>query len=247
MSPIPKIIHYCWFGPAEFSEKVKYCMRSWKHLLPDYTFMLWNEQTFDLNACSFVRQAYDAGKYAFVSDYVRLHVLEEYGGIYLDTDIEVLQRFDDLLTHPIVLGTDDVGKLTAFMAAQPHTPFFREMIRLYHGMDFLLADGSMNTKVNNEWLQDALYPYGYHMEDRYQLLEQDIVIYPCTFFHAKSLVSGKDLVTADTRCIHHHTLLWASPATRIIRWIRLRLLVPLIGAERYRRIARRLKSRGTSI
>lgn len=240
---IPKIIHYCWFGHNAYPEKVKHCVESWRRFLPDYQFILWNEDTFDLNMAPFVRQAYDAQKFAFVSDYVRVYALKNYGGIYLDTDIEVLRAFDDLLEQRLVLGTDDSGYLTAFMAAEPNHPYFAQLLEQYNSMRFLGEDGSLNTEVNNTWMQAVLVPYGYEQKNALQRLEAGIVVYPCEYFHAKSLTSGEFLTTDNTYCIHHHTLLWVTPKTKVIRFLRMKLLVPILGASRYTKLIRRIKGK----
>lgn len=124
---IPKIIHYCWFGRNPYPEKVQYCIESWRKYLPDYEFKLWNEDSFDINTSAFVREAYENQRYAFVSDYVRVFALYTQGGIYLDTDIEVKKDFKDLLDNKLLLGTDDSGALTAFMAAEKNHPYFGEL------------------------------------------------------------------------------------------------------------------------
>jgi hypothetical protein len=241
---IPKTIHFCWFGRGEYPEKVKYCMESWKVFLPDYQFKLWNEDNFDLDLSPFVRQAYDNGKYAFVSDYVRVYALKNEGGIYLDTDIEVVKPFQDLLEQRLILGTDESGYLTAFMAAEAEHPYFASLLSLYDRMSFLNPDGSLNTEVNNTWMQNMLEPYGYQRENKFQNLDEGIVVYPCEYFHAKSLTSGKLMTTRNTYCIHHHTLLWVTPKTRMIRWFRMKILVPMLGADRYTAFTNHLKGNG---
>ena len=104
---IPKIIHYCWLSKDPYPEKIKNCMASWKKYLPDYEFMLWNFDRFDKKSSLWVKQAFNAKKYAFAADYIRLYALYNYGGIYLDTDVEVLKSFDDLLHLPYFLGEEN--------------------------------------------------------------------------------------------------------------------------------------------
>lgn len=238
---IPKIIHYCWFGHNEYPEKVAYCIQTWKKYLPDYELRLWNEDNFDISCCRFVREAYDAKQYAFVSDYVRLKVLEECGGIYLDTDIEVVRSFEEILNHDVVLGADENGNLTAFMATVSGHPFFSEMVVLYDSLNFLLPNGKFNTKVNNQWMQEQLAKYGFELKNEYQILDLGIVVFPDDFFHAKSLVSGKLHRTKNTFCIHHHTSLWVPFYTKVIKFLRMKLFVPLLGAEKYQLITEKIK------
>src|SRR5699024_8907222 len=104
---IPKIIHYCWFGGNELSKTTKVCINSWKKKLPDYKIIEWNESNFDINSNQYVKEAYQAGRYAFVTDYVRLYVLYHYGGIYMDTDVEVLKSLDSFLKHQAFTGCEN--------------------------------------------------------------------------------------------------------------------------------------------
>lgn len=238
---IPKIIHYCWFGGNPYPEKVEYCIETWKKHLPDYEFHLWNEGNFDIAMCNFTKQAYEKKQYAFVSDFVRVYALMHFGGIYLDTDIEVVKTFDEALNYNVVLGTDETGNLTAFMAAEAGHLFFADLEDLYRGMEFVLPDGSLNTRVNNQWMQDSLKQYGYELKNEHQHLELGIEVFPDEYFHAKSLVSGKLHQTKQTFCIHHHTLMWVPFRTKMVRFLRMKVLVPLLGAERYLRLVGTIK------
>lgn len=238
---IPKIVHYCWFGKAPFPEKVEYCLRSWEKVLPDFECKLWNEENFDLNSVPFVRDAYEAKKYAFVSDYVRVFALAKEGGFYLDTDIEVVKSLNSLTNNEVVLGTDDQGALTAFMASVPNHPFFRKVLESYEKRNFHLPDGSMNLEVNNLLLQEVLREYGFELRNERQVLDQGIEVFPDDYFHAKSLVSGNLNKTANTYTIHWHTLLWVSSKTKLIRALRLHVFVPVLGENNYQRAVNLLK------
>ena len=101
---IPKIIHYCWFGRGEKTPSMLKCIESWKRFCPDYEIKEWNEDNFDVECIPFVKAAYDAKKWAFVSDYARLRIIWEKGGIYLDTDVELLKSLDDLLVLDAYMG-----------------------------------------------------------------------------------------------------------------------------------------------
>ncbi|MFQ7081030.1 glycosyltransferase family 32 protein [Sellimonas intestinalis] len=104
---IPKIIHYCWFGPNPIPKNEQIYIENWQVKLPEYRFVFWNEESFDVQSVRYVKQAYDQGKYAFVSDYVRIYALNKYGGIYLDTDVEVLKDFSPFLDHNTFLGFEN--------------------------------------------------------------------------------------------------------------------------------------------
>ena len=106
---IPKIIHYCWFGSNPLSETAQECIASWRKYCPDYEIKEWNENNFDLNCCNFVKEAYEAKKWAFVRDVARLKIIYEEGEIYLDTDVQVVKSFDDLLNNQCFLGEETSG------------------------------------------------------------------------------------------------------------------------------------------
>lgn len=149
---IPKIIHYVWFGDKEFGPKEQYCVSGWKKMLPDYAFMRWDDQSLDRFNNLYFKQAIEAKKYAFASDYARLHVLEEYGGIYLDTDEEVLKPLDCFLEHDFFIGCQSCGSARginpALIGAIPHHPIVKDLLSIYDDMPFINADGSFNTVTN---------------------------------------------------------------------------------------------------
>lgn len=239
---IPKIIHYIWFGPKPFPKLVTKCIKSWQKYLPDYEFKLWNEKTFDVNTSLFTKQAYANKKWAFVSDYVRIWALKEYGGIYLDTDIEVLKPFsDEILSQKSVLGTDDGGFLTALMMSEPNHPFFKEALDKYNQMQFIKKDGKLQMEVNNTHLQDILKSYGYEIKNDFQELRENIRIFPDDFFHVRSLTSGKLNLTRNSYSIHWHTITWVPISTRIINFLRINILVPILGSKNYNKIVNIVK------
>lgn len=230
---IPKIIHFIWFGRNPYSDKIQRCIDSWYKYLPEYEFKLWNEETFDIQgSCEFVRHAFEHKKWAFVSDYVRVWALKNYGGIYLDTDVEVKKSFNDLLDKQLVLGTDELGHLTALMASETHHPFWEKIISNYESMNFLNPDGSLNMTVNNLYIERELNDYGYIVANKYQELNGGIEIYPDDWFHAADHMTGIMNVTANTYAIHWHTLTWCPTSTHINRYLRIKILGKLIGKKR---------------
>lgn len=240
---IPKIIHYIWFGSKPYPEKVQYCIESWKRHLPDYEFKLWNEESFDVKAFRFTREAYGAKKYAFVSDFVRVYALATEGGIYLDTDIEILRDLAPVLSDRAVLGTDDSGNLTALMACEKGHPFFEEILDIYKTRSFIKEDGTPDTEVNNLLLERKLARYGYIRANQHQHLREGIEVYPDDFFHVKSLLSGKVHKTKNSYAIHWHTLLWIPLSTRIIRFMRLYVLIPIMGERLYNKMIKAIGRR----
>lgn len=246
---IPKIIHYCWFGKREIPKILCSYIETWNKKLQDYTFYLWNEDNFDLNLCPFARQAYDAGYYAHVSDYVRIYALYHYGGIYLDTDIEVIKPFDSILNNEILLSCDDIGNISgAFIAAKQSHPFIKEIMKTYESVPFFAGNGKLSNQVINYWIENLLIRYGYKYRNKIQILQfnpgrNDIYIYSDEYFEAKSLVSGKFHITRKTHCIHHHTLLWVPWFTRVIRFFRIKIFVPILGQITYVKLCKFLKTK----
>jgi hypothetical protein len=145
---IPKIIHYCWFGHNAFPESAKQCLASWGKYCPDYKTKQWNEKNYDISSAPlYVRQAYEAGKYAFVSDYVRLDVIYRHGGLYLDTDVELLDSLDDFISYKAFFGFksfhNDIATGLGFGSIS-HNKTLRELMNLYNHIDFIKPDGSYN-------------------------------------------------------------------------------------------------------
>ena len=147
---IPRTIHYCWFGRNPLPKLAQKCIKSWKKYCPDYEIIQWNEDNYDLSAAPlYVRQAYEAKKWAFVTDYVRLQVVYEHGGIYLDTDVELIKKLDPLLQYDAYFGFED-GKHIATglgFGAVKGAPILRELMEDYHDIPFILPDGGYDTKT----------------------------------------------------------------------------------------------------
>ena len=229
---IPKIIHYIWFGGNQYSNKIQKCINSWHKYLPDYEFMLWNENTFDIeNSCNFVKEAFEHKKWAFVSDYVRIWALEKFGGFYLDTDVEVVRPLDEFINNRMVLGTDENGRLTAFMASEKNHPLWKQLLTKYHTMNFVNPDGSLNTTVNNIYIENILKKFGYSIENKLQNLNSGIIIYPDDWFHAANHMTGILHITENTYTIHWHTLTWCDTSTHVNRFIRVRILGKILGRK----------------
>ena len=233
---IPKIIHYCWFGRGELPDRAKQCIATWKALLPDYEIMAWDESNFDPGMAQFTQEAYDAKKYAFVSDYARLYALREYGGIYLDIDVEITRRLDPFLENRVFLGFEEPhgGVASCLIGGEPGHELFRDLLALYDRMPFVLEDRSYNMKPNTLIIEDLLLKrYALTNDGADQMLPGGIRVYPCDYFHPLSLVSGILTATENTHAIHHHTLLWVSRKTKLLKLLRMNVLVPLLGKERY--------------
>lgn len=204
---IPKIIHYCWFGKGEKNAEVRRCISTWKEKLPDYEIKEWNEKNFNYKRYSYTREAYYLGKYAFVSDVCRLYALYREGGIYLDTDIEVLKSFDPYLTHKSFVGyeVDDlVG--TGVIGAEKEEEWIKMMYDSYmNPCGFISWDGSLYNTPNTIRLTNML---------KNILKEKQPVVYPVDYFCAKKWDTKELLVTNNTVCIHHYQSSWFNNPVR---------------------------------
>ena len=181
---IPKIIHYCWFGKNKKPEHVEYCIGTWKKYLPDYQIVEWNEENFSIESASdYVREAYQCQMWAFVSDYVRLEALYNYGGLYFDTDVEVFKSMDELLRYNAFFGFEVKDYvMTAVMGARKHSPIMREFLCEYEGRHFIEEDGKQNTDMTNvKILTKMLIKKGLRLNGKMQEIGE-AVIFPQTYF-----------------------------------------------------------------
>lgn len=179
---IPKIIHYCWLSGETYPDNVEKCIASWKEKLTDYEFVLWDTNSFDVESNRYVSQAYHAKKYAFASDYIRLYALYHYGGIYLDSDIVVYKKFDELLENKAFCGFESDEGVTAWLlASEKGNSLFKELLSHYDRRDFIFPDGSYDTTPNVFPVTNTLISHGLVINGQMQKLE-NIVVYPRTFF-----------------------------------------------------------------
>lgn len=204
---IPKIIHYCWFGKGELPDLLKKCINTWREVLPDYELKLWDEDTFPIEMFRFSKQAYEQKKYVFVSDVARWYAVYNYGGIYLDTDVEILKPFDDLLRYNAFIGYESPNLIsTATFGAKKHHPWIYDMFTWYEDVDFCadyneIASTRIMSKKNR-------VQYGIRMHGR----TQDLPIGGGKLFERSLLcpeqADGKWNITNDTYAVHHFTGLW---------------------------------------
>ena len=213
---IPKIIHYCWFGRGEKPELAKKCIASWKKFCPDFEICEWNEDNCDYLAMSFMAEAYAAKKYAFVSDVMRLVVLEQYGGVYFDTDVEVLRDISQLLIDEGFLGFENEQFVNSgqVMAAVPHQPVVQAMIEEYKKLHFTNADGSLNAVGCPHLNTDVMERFGLVRNGREQMVA-GIHVYPADYFNPLDSVTGKLSKTENTYSIHWYSMSWLPKHIRL--------------------------------
>lgn len=236
MRKIPKVVHYCWFGNNEKPDNIKAYIETWKQHMPEYTFMEWNEEKFDIkNAIPYVQQAYEAKKYAFVSDYVRIQALYQYGGIYFDTDIEVEKPFDELLEDKsMVLGFEsERSLLTAFIAVEKENNYIKEFLDSYEKRTFFKEDGTYDMTTINEKFSELMERIGVNLDrNEYQELPGDIVVYPIEYFCGFDVINWHEAITEHTYTVHYMNSSWVSGAQGMKRKV-IHTMQALLGYERY--------------
>ena len=213
---IPKIIHYCWFGRGQMPELALKCIESWHRYLPDYTMKLWNEDSFDINTVTYVKEAYEARKYAFVTDYIRLYALYHEGGIYMDTDVEVLKPLDDLLDLPAFSGYES-NKFTNFptglMASAAGGVWVKEQLDYYTDRHFILPDGSLDMTTNTVTISRIMKENGFELTGEYQVYKNDMHCFPSDYFCPMTSTRVLKL-TKNSYCIHHFAGSWHTPTLK---------------------------------
>ena len=214
---IPKIIHYCWFGRNPLPPLAIKCIASWKKHLPDYKIIEWNEDTFDLNMFLFAKQAYDNKKYAFVSDVCRLYAIKEFGGIYMDTDVEILKPIDGFLNLNAFSGFENDEMVpTGIMASVKNSQWATDMLKYYNNRPFVKEDNSLDTLANTFIITKLMQEKGLIINNNYQEIKDYIVFYPNDYFCPKSYKTGQIELTVNSYCIHHFASSWLSKKQKFL-------------------------------
>lgn len=254
---IPKIIHYCWFGPKEMSDLDKECIESWKKYLPDYEFRFWSEDNFDYTQSAYVKEAYEQNHFVFVSDYLRWYALSNYGGLYLDLDIEVLKNLDEFLeNNHTFLGFENktlVG--TGIVGTEKGSWISKKMFEYYDTHEFVNEDGNIDTTASVQIIVPILETKGFEKENKEQFLD-DIHIYERDIFFPKKVDDETFLTTDRTVTIHKFEGTWLTDREKrrgtnpfwrnvcrpILRKIRA-IMTKIMGRKRAKRIENSLRAK----
>ncbi|MCM3724917.1 glycosyl transferase [Neobacillus cucumis] len=235
---IPRAIHYCWFGGKEKPSIVKRCIESWKKHLPNYEIIEWNESNFNLDSNLYVKEAYNAGKYAFVSDYVRVYALYNYGGIYLDTDVEVVKPLDDLLEHTSFWGFEQENFIaTSTIGAEKGNKLIKEFLDSYNEKNFIKEDGTFNQLTNVAIITELLAEKGLKLNGKYQKINEMGVFYPQTYFSPYDYINCQTFLNENTYTIHHFYKSWLPLTKRVKGKIKF-VLSKLIGGHNIAKLRR---------
>ena len=230
---IPKIIHYCWFGKGDKSELAKKCIDSWYKFLAEYEIKEWNEENFDISQNQYVLEAYESGKYAFVTDYVRLYAIYTEGGIYMDTDVEVLGNYDKFLHHHAFSGFETDGNVpTGMMAAEKGSVWAKELLDAYSNRKFILSDGAFDMRTNTEVITAYMLSKGLVQNNTYQDFPGLCTMYPAEYFCPKDHRTGKIKCTKNTVCIHHFAGSWLNSSSLLAIRHKLKLFFVRIFGEK---------------
>lgn len=249
---IPKVIHYCWFGHHPLPDLAITCIESWKHFCPDYKIMLWDESNFDLTSCPYVTEAYAEKRWAFVSDYARLKIIYENGGIYLDTDVELLKSFDDLISYSCFLGTEigkDGGLVNTgvgFGAEKGHE-VVKKMLDEYQDIHYKGSNGITDSTTCPERNTTALAKLGFVYQK--EIWQRDrVYVFPPEYFSPMNYITGETVVTEKSYSIHHYSALWISDKDRemikIIEDLEMKYPKPIAQAKKQWILYKKLKERG---
>ena len=225
---IPKIIHLCWMSGDPFPSDIQKCIDSWKRILPDYEIWLWDTKRFDLSTSVWVTEAYDKKKYAFCADYIRMYALFNYGGVYLDSDVEVLRSFNDLLTLPYFIGYESKQYFeAAVIGAEKGNPFIGDVLAYYKDRHFVKENGSLDIQImpevmlnvtNSKWKRVLINEISDFIND-----PTIINVFPYDWFSPIDSTGKRYVlrVSKNTYCIHHFASAW-------VDW-RVKLLVKIFG------------------
>lgn len=239
---IPKKIHYCWFGGNPLPASAKKCIESWKKFCPDYEIIEWNEKNFDIDSCKYARQAYDAKKWAFVSDYARFKILYENGGLYFDTDVEMIKSPAEVVACGNFMGMEkNEESLLAFgipcgvapglgLGAEAGLEVYKEILEHYDSIEFINADGTYNYKTVIYHTTEILLKHGLKAIKEIQCVA-GIYIYPEDYFCPLDYASGKLKITPNTISIHRYDGSWLDKKDKFKRFIR-----SIIGTKLYTKL-----------
>ena len=229
---IPKVIHYCWFGKGKMPALSEKCIKSWKKYCPDYKIVCWNEENFDINQNKYAKQAYEAGKWAFVSDYVRLKVLYDEGGIYLDTDVELIKPLDKLIEETGFMGFDDNGVVSTGLgfAAEKRNELIGALLADYDDISFVLPGGTYDLMPCPDRNTKTIQKLGMDIDIKDQVF-MGIHMLPEDYLCPIKYYTGKKIITKNTYSIHHFCASWTSKTAKRTLFIK-----RIIGVRMYEKL-----------
>lgn len=215
---IPKVIHYCWFSGREMPDELKRCMESWEKYCPDYEIKRWDESNYDVGKNSYMKDAYSHQKWSFVSDYARLDILCRHGGLYMDTDVELVRNLDELLYQTAFCGVEKWGNINTggLSGAVAEHPMIRKMLEEREKASFLREDGSLNLETCGWYETRPFLREGMRIDNQVQTIG-GVTVYSSDYFHPYDYMSGELAMTGNTFSIHHFNGGWLDERSKIQR------------------------------
>lgn len=256
---LPKTIHYCWFGGAEKPELVFNCINSWKKFCPDYEIIEWNESNYDITKNPYMYQAYQKKRWGFVTDYARLEIVYEYGGLYFDTDVEFIRSLDELVVGDGFVGFEKAERRNQKeysvntgqgFGAKKGDSTIRHMLDVYDSLQFTLPDGTENLTPSPNYNTKALVDLGMRRDNSLQKIGE-LTVYPADYFCPRNYHNKKTVIMENTFSIHHFDGSWLSEEEKRRRaYLRIRdkvihlpnrMLMSALGNYRYEQLKKKLK------
>lgn len=254
---IPKKIHYCWLGRNPKPKSVLKCIESWKKYCPDYEIIEWNEDNLDISSHLYSKQAYDAKAWAFATDYFRLWIVYTHGGIYLDTDVQVIKPLDPLLENKAFMGFETEVHIASGLGfgAEAGSPFLAENMKIYEDLSYLNEDGTYNRLPAPEYSTKVARAYGLTNDTGEIQKVLDLTCYPREYFAPKEFFTGRIHITRNTYTIHHYSATWYTEEDRarqkrdtLVARLRYVTRIPraqaekILGTKRYKHMVASIKS-----
>lgn len=221
---IPKKINYCWFGGGPLSDMAKKCIASWEKYCPDYEIIRWDESNYNINKCSYMRQAYEEKKWGFVPDYARIDIVNQYGGIYMDTDVELVKPLDDILECSMYCGFENDTKVNFGLGfgAEPGHPLLCLILEYYKTLSFYEKDGTLNLTPSPVYQTRSLLEWGLVPDNTYQKLNDGVIVFPREYLCPRELDSEQIKITDKTISIHHFEGSWLPEESRYAAKLRIK-------------------------
>ena len=254
---IPKTIHYCWLGRNSKPKSVLKCIESWKKYCPDYEIIEWNEDNLDISSHLYSKQAYDAKSWAFATDYFRLWIVYTYGGIYLDTDVQIIKSLDPLLKNKAFMGFESEEQIASGLGfgAEAGSAFLAENMKIYESLEYLNKDGTYNRLPAPAYSTEVARSYGLTNDTGKIQHVLDLTCYPREYFCPKDYFTGRLRITRNTYTIHHYDSTWFTEEEqarrardlrvaqlRYITYIPRSIAEKLLGTKRYKHMVASIKS-----
>lgn len=213
---IPKKIHYFWFSGNAVPQRLQRYIDGWKRLCPDFEFILWNERNYDISKNAYMKAAYENKRWGFVADYARLDIIYQYGGIYMDTDVEMVRRPEELLFNDAYIGFERLSTVNtgSGFGAKSGFPILKELMEFYDRLEFVNEKDPAQMTLCPIYETAILQKHGLKLNGNFQIID-DMSVYPVMYFNAKSLYSNRLKITEKTISVHHCTWTWAGEKNKL--------------------------------